>query len=41
MSLDKLEEVESFTYFGSLVTATGGADEDVKPALEKIDIFLN
>ena len=37
----KLEIVESFTYLGSLVTATGGADEDVKARIGKARYVFN
>ena len=37
----KLEEVESFTYLVSLVTVTGGADEDVKARIGKAIYVVN
>ena len=33
----ELKEVEYFTYLGSLVTATGGTHEQVKPRIENLD----
>lgn len=33
---EDLEDVERFTYLGSAITVTGGAEEDVKSRLGKV-----
>ena len=41
MNNTALEEVESFTYLGSVVDTTGGTDADIKSRINKARVVFN
>ena len=36
-----IEDVESFNYLGSIISKTGGTEEDIKSRMERLDMSLS